>query len=72
MKRMALCVVALGVPQSIWFVACAILEHSVADPSNVARYGVPCIVFGYSVGDEMILILAKRILSHQGNNGRLL
>ena len=53
----------LLVPPSIGFVACSVLEHPVADPGDVAGNSVPCVVFGYSLGQEMIVILPDRIVS---------
>jgi len=62
----------LGVPPSIWFVACATLEHPIADPCDVAGNSVACVVFGYSLSQEMIVILTERIVPVQSSKGSCL
>ena len=62
----------LGVPPSIWFIARAALEHPIADPCDVAGNSVARVVFGYSLSQEMIVILPDRIVPFQGSKGSCL
>lgn len=64
-----LCALRLGVPPAIWFVACSALEHPVADPCDGAGNSVPCVVFGYPLSQEMIVVVPERILSVDGGKG---
>lgn len=65
---------AVGVlsADDVRIVASSILEHSIADPCDVAGNSMACVVFGHSLREENIIIRADRIVTLQDSKGSCL
>jgi hypothetical protein len=54
---------AFSTPAAIWFVARAILEHAVTDARDVAGNSMACVVFSYSLSQEMIVVVSDGVVA---------
>lgn len=55
-------VVHLLSPDAVGIVARAILQHSQADPCNIAGNGMACVMFSYSLSQEEIVVPLERVV----------
>ena len=62
-------ILVLVIPPSIWFVASSRFEHAETDACDGAGNGMSGVVLSNSLSQEMIVVLADRVLTVDGGKG---